>query len=222
MGGAPDARSATRMAVAARRPSGRSLAAVAERYGDRRLAWLTFVAVLAVAVAVQRHGLYVYDARVMLGVTQNLVDHGSLRSTYDPLHLNSPYASYGIGMSLAFLPGVLIAKALGIAASSVVSLTNGVIVAATGVALLKVARAAKLSRATGLIAALVYGLLSMAIGYLAGGFSEPGVGLAGVLAVLGVLRWRGGEWSGPWIAGGVWLWLSCSEPMACCWSPCPF
>lgn len=173
MGVAADAHSFTRMAVAARRPSGRSLTGATERCRDRRLAWLTFVAVMAVAVAVQRRGLYVYDARVMLGVTQNLVDHGSLHSTYDPLHLNSPHASYGIGMSLAFLPGVLIAKALGAAATSVVSLTNGVIVAATGVCLLKVARAAKLSRATGLIAALVYGLLSMAIGYLADGFSEP-------------------------------------------------
>ena len=178
-----------------------TVAAATGRRRDRVLVWSTFAVVLAVAVSVQRGSSYVYDGRVMLGVAQNLVDHGSLHTTYDPLRQNSPYSSYGIGMTLAFIPAVLIAKVLGISALSVAPLTNAVIVAATGAALLKLALAARMSRATGLVAALVYGLLTMAIGYVGDGFSEPGVALAGVVALLGLVRWRDGERSGPRLAG---------------------
>src|SRR5262245_34252924 len=98
-----------------------------------RLQWRAVglaVAVLALAVFFSRGYVWSYDGYVMRQVAESMVTHHSLRVADDPLGLSTPYASYGIGMSLFMAFSEVVAPMLGATPSQLDALINPVVLAA--------------------------------------------------------------------------------------------
>lgn len=168
---------------------------------------MLFLGVLFVYLAVIRGVIEIYDARAMLAVTQNLVNHGSLRTTgtgfVDTFHDASPYSPYGIAMSLLAVPPYALSKVVGRMAL-LVSLVNPCLTALAVVGVFRVARALRWSVIYALLAAIAYGLMTMAAWYTTEGMSEPGVALCVVLIVYGIIRWGQGASLAPlWVGVGA-------------------
>src|SRR5438876_5559383 len=140
----------------------------------------------------------------MAQIARHLVDHFSLRVTDDVYGVNSPYAAYGIGVSLAAAPLYVIQKAVGASGPSHqfwVLLTNPLLLAATAVVLFRIGRALSWSRAQSLAAGGLFGVATMAPWQSTELFSEPGVILGLCITVLGLLRFRDDRRRGPWLVG---------------------
>ena len=162
------------------------------------------VGLLALYVALQRGEIASYDGSIMAQVARHFVDHFSLRVTDDVYGVNSPYASYGIGVSLAAAPLYVIQKVGGTTGPHHqfwVLLVNPLLLAATAVVLFRIGRALSWSRAQSLGVGAVFGVLTMAPWQSTELFSEPGVTLGLCLAVLGLVRFRAGRRRGPWLVG---------------------
>ena len=98
---------------------------------DHRISILLFLGVLAVYLAVDTGQHYAYDGQVMIAVSMNLVNHGSLTTVgalNDVFHMSTPYSPYGIGMSLLGVFPVALSKFFGHSAAFI-SLVNPVITA---------------------------------------------------------------------------------------------
>src|SRR4029434_3309492 len=113
-------------------------------------------------------------------------------------------------MPLAILPLYVLQQTLHLSPTTLVTLTSPLLLAATGAVLFLCGRALQWSRRLSLAAALVFGALTMALQISQDLFSEPGVALSTALLVLGLIRWRSGRQSGPWlggvrVCGGVWV-----------------
>ena len=83
---------------------------------DHRISILLFLGVLAVYLAVDTGQHYAYDGQVMIAVSMNLVNHGSLTTVgalNDVFHMSTPYSPYGIGMSLLGVFPVALSKFFG-------------------------------------------------------------------------------------------------------------
>lgn len=171
------------------------------RLAGRPLELVVFVAVAAACIVVQRGILYAYDGRIMFGVARNLVDHLSLKPGPDPLGQNTPYSSYGIGMSLVLVPLYVVQKLLHLSSPLILTFANVLLVALTASLLARLARALDLSSRVAVFAGLTYGLLTMALQASTELFSEPGVALGAVAALLGVVLWRDGQRRGGWLVG---------------------
>jgi hypothetical protein len=140
----------------------------------------------------------------MAQVGRHLVDHFSLRVTDDVYGVNTPYAAYGIGVSLATLPLYVIQKTVGAHGPGHqfwVLLVNPILLAATAVVLFRVGRALAWSRRRALAVAVVFGVLTTAPWQSTELFSEPGVTLGLGLALLGLIRFRAALASGPRLLG---------------------
>jgi hypothetical protein len=127
-----------------------------------------------------------YDAQIMFQVTQSLVDHASFAVHHDPLGMNTPYSFYGIGMSLLMVFPYWVAERLHQDAAVFVMGTNAAVVAAIAATLfaLGLATRATALQSLGAAAFTVFGTLLLP--YVATGFSEPSVGLAIALGLIGV------------------------------------
>jgi len=169
---------------------------------DRRIGIALFVGVLAIYVAVLRGRIEAYDTEAMLSVTKNLVDHGSLTTVGSGWVLgpvSTPYAPYGIGVSILAVPAYLISKVTG-HFPVVVSLIAPVITAFCVVCIYRIARSLRWRPLQGVASALAFGLLSMAVWYTVELFSEPGVTLCVLVMVLGLIRWsQGSRWAALWV-----------------------
>lgn len=168
---------------------------------DRGIGLLLFVGVLAVYLAVTRGTYYAYDATSMMAVTMNIVNHATLKTTgfVDPFHQSTPYAPYGIGVSLLAVPLYALSKVVG-HASFLVSLINPVLMSFAVLMVYRTARALQWSAVHGVTAAVGFGLFTMALQSTTELFSEPAVTLCVVVLVYGVVRWREGDAKAPlWI-----------------------
>jgi hypothetical protein len=161
-----------------------------------------FVGVLAVYVAVLRGRIEAYDSQVMISVTKNLVDHGSLTTLHSGWTFrpdSRPYAPYGIGVSILAVPAYVISKWTG-NFPVVVSLIAPLITAWCVALIYWIARALNWRALHGVVAAIAFGLFSMALWYTTELFSEPGITLCVLVIVFGVIRWRrGSRWASLWI-----------------------
>jgi hypothetical protein len=176
-----------------------------QRRTDRRdvlVIGLTVLALLGLFVAVQWARLGSFDGKVALA-TANAITDGRLHllPREDPTKHNFPYSHYGIGMPLVLLPLYLLQRALAIQPHLVTSLASPLLLAASAALLYLTGRELGWSRRLSLAGALVFGALTMALQISQEAFSEPGVGLAIALVVLGLLRWRAGRAGGPWLVG---------------------
>ena len=113
-----------------------------QSHPDALVVSLLFAGLFLVYVAISRHTFIAYDARCMVAVSVNVVNHLSLRTTGaidDPFHFCSPYSPYGIGTSVVAAPVYALSKATG-NELLLLSLINPVIVAATGVVVYAIGR----------------------------------------------------------------------------------
>ncbi|MGP0029174.1 MAG: hypothetical protein ACLPVF_01560 [Acidimicrobiales bacterium] len=170
---------------------------------DALVASLLFAGLFLVYVAVSRHKFVAYDATCMVAVSKNLVDHFTLRTTGafdDYYHLCTPYSPYGVGVSVLAAPVYALSKTTG-HEMLLLSLINPVIVAATGVVVYAIGRALGWSASLAVLAALTFGVLTMALQATTELFSEPAVGLCIALMVWAALRWRDGWRHAPLVLG---------------------
>jgi 4-amino-4-deoxy-L-arabinose transferase-like glycosyltransferase len=175
------------------------------RRSDRRdalLAGLVAVALLGLFVAVQWAELRSYDGRVAVSTARAMAEGRlHLLPEEDPTRNHFPYSHYGIGMPLVLLPLYLLQRALHIAPHLLESLASPLLLAASAALLYLTGRELGWSRRLSLAGALVFGALTQALEISQEAFSEPGVALGIGLLVLGMLRWRSGRASGPWLVG---------------------
>jgi hypothetical protein len=141
----------------------------------------------------------VYDGDIMYRVSESLLWRHSLRIEDPMLHLNEPYATYGVAVSVLLLPLVATGQLLFHDGGRLTSLFQPAVTAATVVVVALVAREIRCSWRTSLGVALLYGFGTLAWVYSNILFSEPLVALATVVAVLGLLRFRH-EGSHRWLA----------------------
>ena len=151
-------------------------------------------------LAVMRGKIEVYDTEAMLGVTENLVRHGSLHTAGTDFSLATIWSPYGIGVSLLAIPPYLLSLAIG-HFGVLVSFINPLVTATCVVLIYKIARALGWTPAQGLVASLAFGLPSIAVWYSLELLSEPEVTLCILLIVLEIVRWRQGNRLAPLILG---------------------
>ena len=173
--------------------------------GDHRdalLAGLVALALFGLFVTVQWARLPSFDGKVALS-TAHAMTEGRLHllPSEDPTKHQFPYSHYGIGMPLVLLPLYLLQRALHITPYFLESLASPLLLASTGALLYLAGRELRWSRRLSLAGALVFGALTQALQISQEAWSEPGVALAVALVVLGMLRWRSGRASGPWLVG---------------------
>jgi hypothetical protein len=171
---------------------------------DRRdaLVLATLVAGLfLIYVVVQRAALASYDGKMLVSVSRNIVERGSLETSGDFLGFNTPYSSYGIGFSLFLVPFMAIQLAIEPNGAQWLTLANPVLLAGSGGLLWLVGRELGwrpwVSTATG----FGFGVLTMALWQSTELYSEPGVTCCTVGALLGALRWQRGARGGPLVVG---------------------
>lgn len=134
-----------------------------------------------------------YDAGIMAQVGHNLLASHSVRVTSDPFHLNYPYASYGIGMSLLMASAYWVAEHTGRAAVSLIMLINPLVVALTAVAILLWGWAASATPRQAVVTALLTVFATPLLAYTATAFAEPGVALGVATGLLGLQLIRRGR-----------------------------
>ncbi len=156
----------------------------------------TFVATAAFGLVFTRPGPESYDAKIMLQVTRSLVEHGDVRVTEDEFGFNTPYASYGLGMSLLFA----IPYAVGGANAAMTA--NAWVLGLAVVAVVALARRLDLSWGKSLTVGLLVGAGTMLLPYVPTGFSELAIAALVAVGLLAVAAARAGR---PWAAlvGGL-------------------
>ena len=168
-------------------------------WSDRWIGAALFFGVLAIYVGVTQGQLEVYDTHAMMGVTENLVNHGSLTSAGGGFPVSTLYAPYGIAVSLLAVPPYALSKWTG-NFPVLASMVDPFLTALCVVLIYRIARALDWRPSYGLVAAVGYGVFSMALWYTTELLSEPGVTLCVLVIMLGLIRWRQGRAMAPlWI-----------------------
>jgi hypothetical protein len=136
-----------------------------------------------------------YDGDMMVRVTRSLVMHHSFRIQDPVLHLNEPYAFYGLAVSLLLVP--LFAAGQWLFSDGTILLTafEPIVTALTVVVLMNLLVNLGASWRRAMTVALIYGFASLAWAYSGVLYSEPLVGLCTVSSLL-FLRYyeRDGAW----------------------------
>jgi hypothetical protein len=168
-------------------------------WSDRWVATGLFFGVLLIYLAVAQCQFQIYDTQAMMGVTKNLVNHGSLASSGAGFAVSTNYAPYGIAVSLLAVPAYALSKWTG-NFPALGSMVDPLLTALSVVLLYRIARALDWRPGYGVIAAVSYGLFSMAVWYSTELLSEPGVVLCALVIMWGLIRWSQGLAMAPlWI-----------------------
>lgn len=168
-------------------------------WSDRWIATALFAGVLLIYIGVSQCQLQVYDTQSMMGVTVNLVNHGSLVSIGGGFPVSTKYAPYGIADSLLAVPAYALSKWTG-NFPALASMLDPILTAVSVVLIYRIARALDWRASYGVIAAVGYGLFSMAVWYTTELLSEPGVALCVLVIMWGFVQWARGRSLAPlWI-----------------------
>jgi hypothetical protein len=127
-----------------------------------------------------------YDAQIMFQVTQSMVDHASFIVHQDPFGMNTPYSFWGIGMSLLMALPYWVAERLHQDAGAFVMGVNATVFAAIAATVFGLGLATRATALQSLAAAALTVFGTLLLPYVATGFSEPAVGLAIALGLIGV------------------------------------
>jgi hypothetical protein len=155
----------------------------------------------AAYVTVQRSAIASYDGKIMVSVTRDLLQHGSLKTTGDFYGFNSPYSTYGIGTSLAALPFMAVQLLQHSDGAGWITLTNPVVLALTAGVLFRLGLDLGWRTSVAVVTAISYALLTMAVWQSIEVLSEPGVTLATTIALWGCVRWQRERRWGPFLTG---------------------
>jgi hypothetical protein len=142
-----------------------------------------------------------YDGSIMLQVAEGLVRHGSPVVHDDGFGLNSPYSSYGLGLSLLEMPLVALADHLGRSADQWAMAVNPVVLALLLPAIFALALELEASPRQAAALALIGAFAMPLIAYTPTPLSELGTALGATLGLLGMASARRGRWWGSVIAG---------------------
>jgi 4-amino-4-deoxy-L-arabinose transferase-like glycosyltransferase len=168
---------------------------------------LVGLGLLAFYLAIQRGEWVSWDGRQMAGVARNIWEHGRLQLFGDSFgaapasQRTNPFTVFGIGMSLLMAPLWALQLMRDPNGAFWLTTVNPALTAITGVLLYRIGRDLGFRRVSAVIAALAFGLLTLAPVYSTELFSEPGVTLAIVVVLWGLLGWGKGRASGPWLVG---------------------
>ena len=132
---------------------------------------------LAAALMVSPQQSFFYDTSIMADVTRSILTDGTFRVSGDAWGINTPYASYGLGMSLLFAPPYWIAQHLHRDPGSWVMLTTPVVFGLTLPAVFWLTIGCGATRRQGAITTLLVGFGTLLFAYAGTGLSEPAVGL---------------------------------------------
>jgi len=134
--------------------------------------------------------LLVYDGTIMYRVSESLLWHHSLRITDPMLHMNEPYATYGLAVPFLILPLVAAGHAFLGDGTRLLTVYQPVVTAATVLVVALIARELGCTWRRAIGSALLFGFATVAWYYSNILFSEPLVGLATAFAFLGLLRFK--------------------------------
>lgn len=132
---------------------------------------------LAAALMVSPAQAPFYDTSIMVDVTHSILTDGTFRVTGDAWGINTPYASYGLGMSLLFVPPYWIAQHLHQDPGSWVMASTPVVFALTLPAVFWLTVGCGATRRQGAVTTLLVGFGTLLFAYAGSGLSEPAVGL---------------------------------------------
>lgn len=170
---------------------------------DRTIGALIFVGLFAFYLAIQRGEFVSVDGRIMAGVARNLWLHLDVHRTVTSFGATRQpgWSIFGIGMSLVMAPFWALQLDRDPGQAFWLTLSCPLLTASSGVVVYRIATGIGLRSVASAFASLAFGLLTLAPMYSAELFSEPGVTLAILVAVLGMLRWQQGRSWGPWLVG---------------------
>src|SRR5437764_853014 len=96
-----------------------------------------FVFVAAIGLLFSRSEPDSYDTGIMAEVAHSMVAHHDVTvpPEADVFHFNSPYASYGIGMSIVMAPAFALGPHVHVSAASLYMSANSLLLGATAVAM---------------------------------------------------------------------------------------
>src|SRR5215211_6484373 len=127
-------------------------------------AWRTIGCGLGLALVGLAAGLllsprqsFFYDTSIMVDVTHSMLTDGTFRVTGDAWGINTPYASYGLGMSLLFAPPYWVAQHVHRDPSTWVMASTTVIFALTLLAVFWLTLGCGATRRQGAITSLLVG-----------------------------------------------------------------
>ncbi len=174
-----------------------------ERRVNRILITLVAIGLFCIYLAIQRQEVLSYDGKIMLSVARNLVSQHSLGTdpAVDMFHTNTPYSTYGIGTSLLLAPFSAIQGTERLDGGFWVTLANPLMLALAAGVMIKIGLALGWARRWAVLAALAFGLLTLAPSQSIELFAEPSVTFFSLLVAWGCLRWQHDDAIGSWLAG---------------------
>jgi len=145
------------------------------------------LAVLVVAFVFAPATMWGYDSNITMQVAHSMVTEGSFRVYHDPLAINLPYSSYGIGMSLLMAISELLGPRLHQTPAQLNTVINPVLLALIALVLWLSARRLGATSRQAALAALAVALASPLLPYATSTFTEVGTALGVAFGILGIL-----------------------------------
>lgn len=145
-----------------------------------------FLSVTLVGLLLARRSPESYDAQIMYQVTQSLVDHGTFSVHHDPFAINTPYSYYGIWMSVLMAVPYWAAEHLQQDPGPWVMSVNSVVVGTIAVVVFALSTSIGATMRQSVVASGLTVFGTLLLPYATTGFSEPSVGFAIALGLLGV------------------------------------
>lgn len=158
-----------------RQPLARARPAVSVRWPVVMCGLGLALAAMAVTLLLSPWRSNSYDVDVMAEVTKSMVTTGTFRVPVDGF--NGPYSSYGLGMSLVFLPPYWLAEHLHRDPMRWLMGSNAFLFALTIVAVFRLTLGSGATRRQGVVTSLLVGFGTMLFPYAVTGYSEMGVAL---------------------------------------------
>jgi len=152
-----------------------------------------FLFVAAIGLLFSRSEPDSYDTGIMAEVAHSMVSRHDVTvpPDADVFHFNSPYASYGIGMSIVMAPAFALGPHVHVSPASLYMSANGILFGATAVAMYALCLGALGAAArirTAAFTAVVVSVASPLLPFVATGLSEMGCAL-GVATGLAGIAW---------------------------------
>lgn len=158
-------------------------------------------AAFVLSFALAPRSLWGHDPGISYQVAHSMVHEGSFRVYDDPLNINKPYASYGIGMSLFMTVAELVGPHVNASPGGLDTLINPALLALIALVMWLTLRRMGASPAQASATSLIVALTSPLLPYATSSFSEIGTALGVALGVWGLIIARDRALLGGVIAG---------------------
>lgn len=161
---------------------------------------VTFAVFIAALVLAPRN-ISGYDAEIAFEVAHSMVTEGSFRVYHDDFGINTPYSSYGLGLSLLMTAGQVVGPGIGRAPQSLDTLINPALLALIALVIWTTARRLGATPRQATLVSLCVALASPLLAHSAVAFSEVGTALGVAIGLLGIVLGRDRAYVGGVVAG---------------------